>query len=114
VLFIELPLFTKQITELVADTAYAAFQRELLRQPEKGDLMQHSGGLRKARMAIQGRGKRGGARVIYLFLAQHETIVLFYVYTKAESENLSRDQLKRLKNAVATIKQEFKNETQRN
>ncbi len=106
--FIELPLFTELITDLVGDTRYAEFQRELLRQPEKGDLMQNAGGLRKVRLRLPGRGKSGGARIIYLYLERHDTIVLFYVYTKAKSENLTADQLKRLRNAVAVIKQEFK------
>ena len=106
--FIELPLFTELITDLVDDTSYAEFQKELLRQPEKGDVMQHAGGLRKVRLRVPGRGKSGGARVIYLYLERHDTIVFFYVYTKAKSENLTPEQLKRLRNAVAVIKQEFK------
>ena len=68
--FIELPLFTKQITSLVEDEVYRKFQQGLIQQPEQGDVIQHSGGLRKARMALAGRGKRGGARVIYLHLPQ--------------------------------------------
>ena len=67
-----------------------------------------AGGLRKARLRLPGRGKSGSARVIYLYLERHDTIVFFYVYTKAKSENLTPDQLKRLRNAVAVIKQEFK------
>ena len=105
--FIELPLFTELITGLVDDTSYAAFQKELLRQPDKGDVIQHAGGLRKVRLRLPGRGKRGGARVIYLLLERYDVIVFFYVYTKAERENLSADQLKRLRNAVAVIKREF-------
>lgn len=106
--FIELPLFTEQITDLLDDAAYGRFQGELLRQPDRGSLIQHSGGLRKVRMRLPGRGKSGGARVIYLHLPSHETIVLFYAYTKAQRENLSPQQLKRLRQAVGVIKQEFK------
>jgi hypothetical protein len=112
--FIELPLFTELITELADDASYAEFQKELLRQPDKGDLMQHAGGLRKARLRLPGRGKSGGARVIYLYLERHDTIVLFYVYTKAKSENLSAGQLRRLRVAAAVIKEEFRHETERN
>ena len=90
------------------DTSYAEFQKELLRQPEKGGVMQHARGLRKVRLRLPGRGKSGGARVIYLYLERHDTIVFFYVYTKAKSENLTADQLKRLRNAVAVINQGFK------
>ena len=64
--FIELPLFTELITDLVEDASYAEFQKELLRQPGKGDAIQHSGGLRKVRLRLTGRGKSAGARVIYL------------------------------------------------
>ena len=59
-------------------------------------------------MRLPGRGKSGGARVIYLHLPRHETIVLFYAYTKAQRENLSPEQLRRLREAVSIIKQEFK------
>ena len=106
--FIELPRFTEQITGLLDDTAYGRFQGELLRQPDRGRAIPNSGGLRKVRMRLPGRGKSGGARVIYLHLPRHETIVLFYVYTKAQRENLSPEQLKRLRQAVGIIKQEIR------
>ena len=87
VTFVELPLFTEQITALVDDAAYGRFQTELLRRPDRGDVMPQSGGLRKVRMRLPGRGKSGGARVIYLHLPKYDTIVLFYLYTKARREN---------------------------
>jgi hypothetical protein len=52
VTFIELPLFTEQITDLLNDSDYGRFQGELLRQPDKGDVIPHSGGLRKVRMRL--------------------------------------------------------------
>ena len=107
-MFIELPLFTELITDLVDDTCYAEFQEELLRQPDKGDLIRHSGGLRKVRMRLRARGKSGGARVVYLYVERCDCLVFFYVYTKAKSENLTADQLKRLRHAVSIIKREFK------
>lgn len=103
-----MPSFTGQITDLVDDAAYTDFQKELLRNPKKGDVIPQSGGLRKVRMRLPGRGKSGGARVIYLHLEDRAIIVFFYVYTKAKSENLSAEQLKRLRTAAAIIKQEFK------
>jgi len=106
VTFIELPLFTERITDLVDDTSYAEFQKELLRHPGKGAVIQLAGGLRKVR--LPGRGKSAGARVIYLYLERNDTIVFFYVYTKAKSENLTADQLRRLRKAVVIIKHEFK------
>jgi hypothetical protein len=108
VTFVELPLFTEQITELVDDAAYSLFQRELLRRPDRGDVIPHAGGLRKVRMRLPRRGKSGGARVIYLHLPMYDTIVLFYLYTKAQREDLSPEQLRRLRHAAAIIKQEFR------
>src|SRR5437879_13514903 len=102
-----MPLFTELITGLVDDTAYAEFQKELLRNPKKGNVIPYSGGLRKIRMRLPGRGKSGGARVIYLHLEERVIIVFFYVYTKAKSEDLSPDQLKRLRVAVAAATQEY-------
>jgi hypothetical protein len=108
VIFVEMPGFTGQITDLMDDAAYAAFQKELLGNPKKGDVIPQSGGLRKVRMKLPGRGKSGGARVIYLHLEERVIIIFFYVYTKAKRQNLSAEQLKRLRTAVAIIKQEFK------
>ena len=97
----------------VADDSFLnRLQNDLLKNPEKGDLIPRLQGLRKVRMAIQGRGQRGGARVIYLNLPQHHAIVFFYVYTTAKSENLTPDQARRLRAAVETIKREFRHENQ--
>ena len=108
--FIELPLFTAQITAIAGDHWLNRLQDDLLKQPEKGDLIPRLLGLRKVRMALPGRGKRSGARVIYLYLPNHQAILFFYIYTKAESVNLTPDQERRLQTAVATIKREFRHE----
>ena len=63
--FIETPTFTRLVTALLSDEEYRALQNELLEDPERGDLIQGGGGIRKLRFALRGRGKRGGVRVIY-------------------------------------------------
>jgi len=63
-IFVETPIFTRQITALADDHDYADFQRELANDPEAGDVIPGTGGLRKIRMAAKSHGKRGGARVI--------------------------------------------------
>jgi hypothetical protein len=108
VIFVELPQFTEAVIELVDDASYIEFQKELLAMPDRGDVMQGSGGLMKVRMRLPGRGKSGGGRVIYLYLKQHNVIILFYLYTKAKSETLTVGQLKSLKTAVAVIKKQFR------
>lgn len=87
--FIETLVFTSLIADLVSDEEYAAFQGELAKNPEKGDRMRDCAGVRKIRMAARGKGKSGGARVIYYFLKNHETIYLLYAFTKGDADNLS-------------------------
>jgi len=68
--FVETPLFTRRVVELLDDDSYARFQAMLIRDPDAGDVIQGTGGLRKIRVAVSGRGKRGGARVIYYHFHQ--------------------------------------------
>lgn len=103
--FIETPTFTRLITELVADDAYASFQQELAGNPERGRLMSGCGGVRKVRLALPGKGKSGGARVCYLYLKHHDTIYLLYVFTKGDADNLSADG----KKAMRLLAQQIKN-----
>ena len=110
--FIELPLFTSLVTQITDDHFLNQLQNDLLKDPEKGDLIPHMQGLRKVRMALQGRSRAGGARVIYLYLPQHHAVIFFYIYTKARSDNLTPDQERRLGGAVETIKREYRHEIQ--
>jgi mRNA-degrading endonuclease RelE of RelBE toxin-antitoxin system len=102
--FVESPAFTKQCTDLWSDAEYSAFQHFLAARPEVGDLIPGFGGLRKVRWSAKGRGKRGGARVIYLLLLQPGLIYLFQTYTKGDIADLSPEQKKRLRVAVEEIK----------
>lgn len=101
-LFIETPVFTRQIKALVDDDAYGELQRLLAAHPEIGDLIEDTGGLRKVRMALPGRGKRGGARVIYYYVAQASQIRMLLAYAKNEQEDLTADQRKALRRIVET------------
>ena len=102
--FIESRGFTEKLATLVADDAYRAFQTELQENPEKGDVIQGTGGVRKVRMRLPGRGKSGGARVIYLFLEKHARIYLLTLYSKNQQVNLSSDEKKEVRKAVEAIK----------
>lgn len=84
--FIETPVFTRQIVGLLDDDDYAALQAALVFQPESGDLIPGTGGLRKVRWgeSRRGRGKRGGVRVIYYWYVDDSLVYL--VLTRRESE----------------------------
>jgi len=106
--FIETPTFTRLITGLVGDDDYAAFQRDLAEQPEKGGPMSGCGGARKVRLAARGKGKSGGARVIYLYLKNHDVIYLLYVFTKGDADNLSAEGKKAMRALAEQIKTEYR------
>jgi hypothetical protein len=107
VLFIEQPVFTRLLVQLVDDNVYRKFQNELASNPDKGPIVKGSGGLRKVRLALPGRGKSGGARVLYLWFPRHDTIVFYLIYTKGELENIPHAQMKAIKYEVQRIKNSF-------
>ena len=88
-IFIETSVFTRQVRELLTDDEYAAFQITLAANPLGGDVIQGTGGLRKVRVAVKGRGKRGGARVIYYYVSSAAQIRLLLIYVKGRKDDLS-------------------------
>lgn len=66
--FVEFEAFTEKVVQIAKDEILRDFQNELSANPESGDLIPGSGGLRKARFKLEGRGRREGARAIYLWL----------------------------------------------
>jgi mRNA-degrading endonuclease RelE of RelBE toxin-antitoxin system len=92
----ETTVFTEQIVSLIDDDSYAELQALLVVDPEAGDIIPRSKGLRKIRWKAAGRGKRGGIRVIY-YLVHREEIFMLFAYAKNEQEDLTSDQLRRLR-----------------
>lgn len=95
-LFVETPYFTKFCREHSNDDELRELQTMLMEHPEAGDLIRSAKGLRKLRWALPGRGKQGGARVIYFLRNTAGTIYLLYAYAKNERADLSADQRKLL------------------
>ena len=95
-IFVELPVFTRVAAGLFDDDALQGIQEILLVDPEAGDVIPGGGGLRKLRVPLPGRGKRGGARVIYYWWARREHCYLVYAYAKNVQSDLTREQLKQL------------------
>ena len=99
-LFVETPIFTREVTELLTDDAYRGAQLALLLRPEQGPLIPKGGGLRKIRWKRSGGGKRGGLRLIYFWDKDDETIYMLFVYPKSEQEDLTPNQLRILSKLV--------------
>jgi mRNA-degrading endonuclease RelE of RelBE toxin-antitoxin system len=100
--FIELPAFERHRKDYLDDDAFSRLQEALMGNPEAGDLIEGTGGLRKVRFgdARRGKGKRGGLRVIYYYWSGGPEFWLFTVYGKDEMADLSPKQRAELKERV--------------
>lgn len=101
--FIETPTFTRAITLLLTDDDYATLQIALVRNPQLGDVIRGSGGIRKLRHAASGRGKRGGMRVIYYWLKQDHQIYMLLAYAKSVKDTLNAQELAVLREWVKEL-----------
>lgn len=99
--FIETPIFTRTVVELLDDEDYQSLQLALLLRPQLGPLIRQSGGLRKIRWSLPGQGKRGGVRIIYYWDKASESFYMLYVYPKNAQEDLSAKQLRILKRLIS-------------
>ncbi len=105
---IETSVFARQITDLLDDEEYGEFQSRLAANPGLGALIKGGGGIRKVRVAVGSRGKRGGARVIYYWAVRKDLILLLYAYPKNVSSDLTPRQVEQL---ARVVKEEFRDET---
>jgi len=97
---VESPWFTAWRSDFLPDNAYAALEHSLLANPELGKIISGTHGLRKLRIALPGRGKRGGARVIYYYWSRESRIYLLLGYAKNVQEDLTMEQIRRLAGAM--------------
>jgi mRNA-degrading endonuclease RelE of RelBE toxin-antitoxin system len=100
VVIIETSIFTRQVNALLSDEEYRKLQAALVGRPTLGPLIRGTGGLRKVRWALPGKGKRGGVRVIYYWAAAEEQLLMLLVYPKAERDDLTPAQLRILRKLV--------------
>ena len=98
--FVETPVFTKRVKDLLPDEEYRALQTALLLRPEQGPIIKGGGGLRKVRWAPKGVGKRGGVRVIYYWRPDERVFYMLFAYAKTVQEDLTTDQLRVLARIV--------------
>jgi mRNA-degrading endonuclease RelE of RelBE toxin-antitoxin system len=103
--FVETPVFTKRVKDLLPDEDYRTLQIALVLRPEQGPLIKSGGGLRKVRWAPKGVGKRGGVRVIYYWQPDEQVFYMLFVYGKTTQEDLTPDQLRVL---VRIVREELK------
>ena len=100
----EIPLFIKQAEAIWDDDERQEFIDFISSNPESGDLIPGTGGVRKVRWSRAGSGKRGGARVIYFYYNPDAPLYLLMAYAKAEKTDLTPDQKKAVSDLAARLK----------
>lgn len=98
--FIETALFTRLIQGYLTDDEYQELQRMLMEQPEIGDVIPRSGGVRKLRWKAPGRGKRGGYRIIYFIKRAQGLILMLTMYPNNVAENIPAHVLRAIRREV--------------
>ena len=99
-IFVEAPLFTRLVGEYLTDGEYAALQQALSQNPELGNVIPGSGGVRKLRWGTRARGKRGGVRVIYFVRNEAGVIWMLTIYAKNVAETISSHVLRRIRREI--------------
>ena len=95
--FVETRLFSRLVDEYLGNEGLLALQVYLQQQPDAGDLVRGSGGVRKVRWALPGRGKSGGLRVIYYLRLRQGQIWLLTLYLKGVTDSIPGHLLRKIK-----------------
>jgi hypothetical protein len=95
--------FLSKARKLMSEEERSELVDYLAWHPEAGVVIPGSGGVRKLRWALEGRGKRGGARVIYFFHDMDMPLYVFTAYAKNERENLDQAEIHAMRKAVAIL-----------
>lgn len=95
--------YEKRATRLLTPEARAAAEAAIVIRPDAWPVIQGTGGARKARVALPGRGKSGGARVIYFVMTTPATLWLIDIYAKGAKEDLTHADKKEIRRLIATL-----------
>lgn len=105
---IEFPSFLSQVGVCISAAERDELIDFLARLPDAGDEIPGTGGVRKLRWAGQGKGKRGGLRVIYYFYNETAPVFLLTVYGKGVQEDLTPEQKKKMTSLAKILKDKCK------
>ena len=101
----ETHIFRRQAEKIWSDAELSVLVDHLAHNPEDGDLIPGTGGIRKIRWGKAGTGKRGGLRVIYFYHNADMPLYLLLAYAKAQATDLTQDEKRTLTALVAALKQ---------
>jgi hypothetical protein len=100
----ETAVFVRQAGAVWADDEQFEFVDFIARNPEAGDLIPATGGVRKVRWGRRGSGKRGGVRIIYFYHDPAMPLYLLMIYAKSRRDDLSPDARRTVQELVARLK----------
>jgi hypothetical protein len=98
--FIETKLFTRLVQQYLSDDEYQALQKLLMEQPDAGDVIPGTGGVRKLRWRAPGQGKRGGYRVVYFARVERGVIWMLTMYPKNVKDDIPAHVLRKIREEV--------------
>lgn len=99
--FVETPVFTEDAAKELPEGELRRIQLSLTINPGAGELIPGTKGLYKLRWGAKGHGKSGGVRIIYYWAVKHDQILLLYLFPKNGTEDLTKQQYKKLREYVA-------------
>jgi len=105
VYFIRLAVFDRTAKGLLTDDDERAMEQEIADAPTAAPVIPETGGVRKIRVAMKGRGKSGSARVLYLYVPKDEVVYLMVAYAKNVKETISKAEKKDLKALATQLKE---------
>ena len=103
--FVETKNYTEDVEDLLTPEEQRELQSRLISRPNAGAVIRGTGGCRKLRVRMRGRGKSGGGRVIYYWIDEKEKIYLLHIYDKTKQEDLTPEQAKTLAVIAARMKE---------
>jgi hypothetical protein len=98
--FVETKLFTRLVQEYLTDDEYWQLQALLMEQPDAGDVVPGTGGVRKLRWRAPGRGKRGGYCVVYFAMREQGVIWMLTLYPKNVKDTIPAHVLRAIRKEV--------------
>jgi hypothetical protein len=96
--------FSRRAKRLLTESEIASLERSVAERPEAHPVVPGTGGVRKARWARFGMGKRGGVRAVYYFLVRADLVYMLDIYAKSEKSDLTPADKRELRAIISTLK----------
>jgi hypothetical protein len=97
--------YLRQVIRLLPPDTRTAAEAAIVARPDAWPVIQGTGGARKARVALSGRGKRGGACVIYFFSAAPSLVAFLDIYAKTAKDDLTSADKRDIRAAINEIRE---------